>query len=68
MEPFPDLSDKDRRHWLMVGVQGCFLRDDGDCSAQRVGRGGQNPGGGLGRDSSQVLKQRAEEEIGVGGR
>ena len=45
MEPFPDLSDKDRQHWLMVGVQGCFLRDDGDCSAQRVGRGGQNPGG-----------------------
>lgn len=39
-------------------------------TALRRGWGGEvkTLGGGLGRGSSQVLKQRAEEEIGVGGR
>lgn len=38
-------------------------------TALRRGWGGEvKTLGGLGRGSSQVLKQRAEEEIGVGGR
>lgn len=66
MEPFPDLSNEDRQYcpWW---VQDDFLSDDGDCSAG----GGEEAGalrGGVGRGSSQVFKQRGEEEIGVGGR